>query len=106
MLWYGTGLSLNFKPFKMGPFEPKSGDSSRDNSSPNSGTFLKIFNFKDFAMFCGALLKLSTLKILLFPPRISSLYKFIGMFARLSPSFFRGDLWFIVRVRVRVRVGV
>ena len=46
MLWYGTGLSLNFKPFKMGPFEPKSGDSSRDNSSPNSGTFLKFSTLK------------------------------------------------------------
>ena len=79
---------LNFKPFKKGPFEPKSGDSSRDDSSPNSGTFLKF----------------STLKILLSPPRISSLYKFISMFAKLSTSFFLGDLWFIVRIRVRVRV--
>ena len=56
---------LNFKPFKKGPFEPKSGDSSRDDSSPNSGTFLKFstlkilpcssarfstFNFKNFVM--------------------------------------------------------
>ena len=55
-------------------------------------------------MFCGTFIKLSTLKKLLGPPRISSLYKFIGMFARLSTSFFLGDLWFIDRVRVRVRV--
>ena len=54
-------------------------------------------------MFCGTFLKLSTLKILLCPPKISLLYKFIGIFARLSTSFFLGDLWFIVRVRVRVR---
>ena len=57
-------------------------------------------------MFCDTFLKLSTLKILLCPRRISSLYKFIGMFARRSISFFLGDLWFIVRVRVRVRVRV
>ena len=55
-------------------------------------------------MFCGTFLKLLTLKNLLGPPRISSLNKFIDMFARLSTSFFLGDLWFIVRVRVRVRV--
>ena len=66
----------------------------------------QIFNLKDFAMFCGMFLKLSTLKNLLCPPRISSLYKFIGMFARFSTSFFWGDLWFIVKVRVRVRVRV
>ena len=57
-------------------------------------------------MFCGTFIKLSTLKNLLCPPRISSLYKFIGMFARLSTSFFLGDLWFIVKVRVRVRVRI
>ena len=55
-------------------------------------------------MFCGTFLKLSTLKILLCPPRISSLYKLFGMLARLSFSFFLVDLWFIVRVTVRVRV--
>ena len=55
-------------------------------------------------MFCGTFLKLSTLKNLLGPPRISLLNKLIGMFARLSTSFFLGDLWFIVRVRVRVRI--
>ena len=57
-------------------------------------------------MFCGMFLKLSTLKNLLCPPRISSLYKFIDMFARLSTSFFLADLWFFVRIRVRVRVRV
>ena len=55
---------LNFKPFYEGPFGPKSGDSNRDDSSPNSGTFLKFstrfchvlrhvsqtFNFKNFVM--------------------------------------------------------
>ena len=55
------------------------------------------------------------LKIFLGPPRISPLYKFIGMFDRLSTSFFfffffflggGGDLWFIVRVRERVRFRV
>ena len=67
----------------------------------------QIFNFKDFAMFCGTFLKLSTLKNLLCLPKISSLYKVIGMFARLSTFFsFLGDLWFIVRVRIRVRVRV
>ena len=55
---------------------------------------------KDFAMFCGTFLKLSTLKIVLCPPRISPLYKFIGMFAKLSTSFFLGRLVFTVRVRV------
>ena len=43
-------------------------------------------------MFCGTFLKLSTLKNLLCPSKISSLYKFIGMFARLSTSFFLADL--------------
>ena len=68
-------------------------------------------------MFCGTFLKLSTLKILLGPPRISPLYKFIGMFDRLSTSFYLfiylfifffwggGDLWFIVRVRERLGFG-
>ena len=55
-------------------------------------------------MFCGTFLKLSTLKNVIGPPRISLLNKFISMFARLSTSFVLGDLWFIVRVRVRVRV--
>ena len=55
-------------------------------------------------MFCGTFLKLSSLKNLIGPPRISLLNKFIGMFARLSTSFFLRDLWFIVRVRVRVMV--
>ena len=41
-------------------------------------------------MFCGTFLKLSTLKILICPPRISSLYKFFGMFARLSTSLLEG----------------
>ena len=48
----------------------------------------QIFNFKDFAMFCDTFLKLSTLKILLCPPKISLLYSFIGIFARRSTSFF------------------
>ena len=57
-------------------------------------------------MFSGTFLKLSTLKILLCPLRISSHYKFIGKFARLLTSFFLRVLWFIVRVRVSVRVRV
>ena len=42
---------LNFKPFKKGLFGPKSGDSSRDDSSPNSGTFLKFSTLR----FCHVL---------------------------------------------------
>ena len=37
---------LNFKPFKKEPFKPNSGDSGRDDSSPNSGTFLKFSTLK------------------------------------------------------------
>ena len=48
-------------------------------------------------------------KVLSCPPTISSLYKFIDMFATLSTSFGRwcvcvcvgGGMWFYVRVKVR-----
>ena len=77
---------LNIKPFKKEPFEPKSCDSSRDDSSPNSGTFLKFWTLKILP--CSeARFSNFKQKILLCPPRISSLYKFIGMLTRLSTSF-------------------
>ena len=50
---------------------------------------------KNFGMFCSTFLKFSTLKILPCPPTISSLYKFIGMFARLSTSSFFGGMFVV-----------
>ena len=88
-------------------------------------TFLKFSTFKKFATSPSTFLKFSTLNILPCPPArfsnfnlkifatspgktISSLKNIIEMFARLSTSFFLekggGGLWFIVRVRLRVRV--
>ena len=37
---------LNIKPFKKEPYEPKSGDNSRNDSNPNRGTFLKFSTLK------------------------------------------------------------
>ena len=54
-------------------------------------------------MFCGTFLKLSTLKNLLCPSKISSLYKFIGMFARLSTFF---SFWGICGLLLGLGLGL
>ena len=44
---------LNFKPLKKGLFGPTSGDNSRDDSSPRSGTFLKFSTLKILPCFAA-----------------------------------------------------
>ena len=84
----------------------------------------EIFNFKEFAMLCRTFSSFLTLKVLSCPLTISSLYKFIDMFARLSTSLgkkgggggvllglasafrFRLGLGLGDRVRISFRIGL